>query len=58
MSVFIQGGGVVRGYDEMVRYDGEGYVEESTGSGERTSARKLEGEIILSWTNKEVQLYP
>lgn len=58
LSVFIQGGGVVRGYDEMVRYDGEGYVQESTGSGERTSARKLEGEIILSWTNKEVQLYP
>lgn len=58
LSVWIQGGGIVRGYEEVVKFDGKGYAEVSSKADEERPAPKLKGKIILSKRDREVPLYP
>jgi hypothetical protein len=57
LSVWIQGGGIIRGYEARVRFDGTTYIEESQASGEART-QKSKGEIVLSSKDKVVPLYP
>lgn len=57
LSVFIQGGGIIRGYDEIVRFDGNGYREPSDVA-PASGAKGTKGKVILSWDDKKVPLYP
>ena len=57
LSVWIQGGGIMRGYEARVRFDGTTYNEESQASGEART-QKIKGEIVLSLKDKAAPLYP
>jgi hypothetical protein len=58
LSVFIQGGGILRGYEERVRFNGESYSKEASEAAEEVRPPQTKGKIILSLKNKEVPLYP
>jgi hypothetical protein len=58
LSVWIQGGGILRGYDEKVKFNGENYVKEGLEVDEEGPVRKLKGKIVLSYNDSEVPLYP
>ncbi len=55
LSVFIQGGGTLDGYNEVIKFDGDRYREQDSS---RTRIAQLGGSIILSRKDKEVPLYP
>jgi hypothetical protein len=58
LSVFTQGGGILVGYQERVRFDGNIYYRESAKVGQEGRVRQVQGTVILSGKEKEAQLYP
>jgi hypothetical protein len=58
LSVWIQGGGILQGYEEKVKFDGNTYSKDSPQTDEERPVRRLQGKIILSGKEREVQLYP
>ncbi len=58
LSVLIQGGGIMRGYEGVVKFDGESYSKVSSEDTEERPARQMKGKIILSLKDREVPLYP
>ena len=58
LSVWIQGGGIMRGYEEAIKFDGKNYTEESPEAAEERLVPQMKGKIILSLKDKEVPLYP
>ena len=58
LAVFTQGGGILVGHQERVRFDGDMYYRESPEVGEEGHVQRVEGAIILSRKDKAVQLYP
>jgi hypothetical protein len=58
LSVFIQGGGILRGYEEKVKFDGDTYSKDSSQPAEDERPQQMKGKIILSHDDKAVPLYP
>ena len=58
LSVVIQGGGILRAYEEVVRFDGESYAKDSSDSPESQPRVKRKGKVVLSSKNKEEPLFP
>ena len=58
LSVMIQGGGILRAYEELVRFDGERYAKTSSDSPESQPRLKRKGKAVLSLKNKEEPLFP
>jgi hypothetical protein len=58
LSVFIQGGGVLDGYEEKVKFNGSTYTEEPSETTDKRPRQQMKGTTILSGNDKEVQLYP
>ncbi len=60
LSVFIQGGGIMRGYEEVVRFDGKNYTKETSDAGddEQRPVRRLKGKTVLSYQDRALPLFP
>ncbi len=58
LSVWIQGGGILRGYEEVVKFNGATYSKESSEAAEERPVEKMKGKVILSTKDREVPLYP
>lgn len=56
LSVLIQGGGVMDGYRQTLRFNGAEYSEVL--SDRQKKLRTVRGTVILSWKTREVPLYP
>lgn len=56
LSVWTQGGGILRGYEEIVRFDGESYARSPEGFEDRRVGG-MKGKIVLSLKDKEIPLY-
>ena len=58
LSIWTRGGGIMRGYEEVVKFDGENYLKDSSEDTEERLVPQMKGKIILSLRDKEVPLYP
>ena len=58
LSVWIQGGGIMRGYEEAVQFDGKDYIEESSEAAEERPIHHMKGKVVLSFKDKDQPLYP
>lgn len=57
LSVWTSGGGIQRGYEGIVRFDGKNYSRVADSPGGQHAA-EMKGKTILSSKDKEVPLYP
>jgi hypothetical protein len=57
LSVWIQGGGIPRGYEDVLVFDGSGYSGQASSQSEQTPARQMKGTTVLSSQEKESPLH-
>ena len=57
LAVFTQGGGVLRGYEEAVTFDGTSYSRQSSDGSDRGRVQDMHGRVVLSPRDKDLPLY-
>ena len=58
LSIWTQGGGIMRGYEEAVQFDGKDYSKESSEAAEERPIHHMKGKLVLSSKDKDQPLYP